>query len=88
MLALLKKTLQQVRRMHKIKSILVVSVISLLVACGSSPQQKKDLAEAKYTDEKTKTLKEYKECLKKAKGDEQKMDICERLLKAVESTAN
>ena len=74
--------------MHTIKSILVVSAISLLVACGSSPEQKKANAEAEYTKEKTKTLKQYKECLSKAKGDEQKMDTCERLLKAIDTSGN
>lgn len=68
--------------MSTFKAIMVVGTISLLVACGSSPQQKKDLAEARLTDEKTKTMKEYKDCIKKAKEDTQKLDACERLLKA------
>lgn len=41
------------------KTILVVSVISLLTACGSSPEKDKARAEAAYTEEKTKTLQEY-----------------------------
>lgn len=66
------------------KSILVVGVVSLLAACGTSPEKEKARAEAKYTEEKTKTLQEYKACVKKAEEDQQKLDACERLLKAVE----
>lgn len=68
--------------MGTIKSILVVSTLALLVACGNSPQQKKDIAEARFMEEQTKTMKEYKECINKAKQDTQKLDACERLLKA------
>ena len=70
--------------MHVLKSIALVGAVSLLVACGSSPQQKKDTADARLTEEKTKTIKEYKECIKKAKEDTDKLDACERLLKAVD----
>jgi len=70
--------------MHIRKPILIVGVVSLLAACGSSPEKEKARAEAKYTEEKTKTLQEYKTCVKKAKEDQQKQDACERLLKAVE----
>ena len=49
------------------KSILVISVFTLLTACGSSPEKDKARAEAEYTEEKTKTLQEYKDCVKKAK---------------------
>ena len=68
--------------MNTIKSIIVVGGIALLVACGSSPQQEKDIADARLTEEKTKTMKEYKECVKKAKENTAKLDTCERLLKA------
>ena len=67
--------------MKILKSIAVIGAITLLVACGSSPQQKKDMAEARLTEEKT---KEYKECIKRAKENTAKLDACERLLKAVE----
>ncbi len=66
------------------KSILVISVFTLLTACGSSPEKDKARAEAEYTEEKTKTLQEYKDCVKKAKEDQAKLDACERLLKAAE----
>jgi uncharacterized lipoprotein len=68
--------------MTTFKSIIVVSTIALLVACGSSPQQKKDIADARLTEEKTKTMKEYKDCVKRAKENTAKLDACERLLKA------
>lgn len=66
-----------------VKSIIVVSAMAVLVACGSSPEQKKDIAEARLTEEKTKTMQEYKDCIKKAKQDTAKLDACERLLKAI-----
>ena len=50
-------------------------------ACGSA-ERKKNKAEAAYTDEKTKTMQEYKSCVKKAKEDQAKLDACERLIKA------
>jgi len=46
--------------------------------------KKKNRADAKYTEEKTKTMQEYKSCVKKAKQDHDKLDACERLLKAIE----
>jgi major membrane immunogen (membrane-anchored lipoprotein) len=70
--------------MINIKSFVVIGAISLLVACGSSPQQKKDIADARLTEEKTKTIKEYKDCIQRAKQDTAKLDACERLLKAVD----
>ncbi len=69
------------------KSVTVVAAVCLLVACGSSPQQKKDTADARLTEEKTKTIQEYKQCIKKAKEDTAKLDACERLLRVVEPTA-
>jgi hypothetical protein len=66
------------------KLIFVAGLVSLLAACGSSPEKEKAKAEAKYTDEKTKTMQEYKTCVKKAEEDQAKLDACERLLKAVE----
>jgi len=71
--------------MQVLKSLLTVGMVFLLVACGSSPQQKKDTAEARYTEEKTKTMKEYKECIKRAKEDTAKLNACEYLLKALDT---
>jgi hypothetical protein len=69
----------------QIRSIVITAgIISLLTACGSSPEKEKAQAEAAYTEEKTKTLKEYKACVKKAGEDQAKLDACERLLKAAE----
>ena len=64
--------------------VITAGIIALLTACGSSPEKEKARAEAAYTEEKTKTLKEYKTCVKKAGEDQQKLDACERLLKAAE----
>ena len=63
--------------------LLTVSVIALLTACGSSPDKQKAKAEARQTEEETKTMQEYKSCVKKAKTDQAKLDACERLMKAV-----
>ncbi len=53
-----------------------------MAAC-STPQQKKDEAEAEYTSEKTHTLQEYKACVNASEGTPAKMVQCEALLKAV-----
>jgi hypothetical protein len=54
------------------------------LACGSNPEERKAKAEAELTQEKTKTMQEYKTCVKKAKDNQQKLDDCERLLKVME----
>ena len=65
------------------KFALLVLTIVTVAACGSA-ERKKNKAEAQYTEEKTKTMQEYKSCVKKAKDDQDKLDACERLLKANE----
>ena len=65
------------------KTVLILSTVILLTACGSSPDKQKAKAEARQTEEQTKTMQEYKACLKKAKTDEAKLDACERLMKAM-----
>ena len=69
--------------MNLSKTVLVISTVILLAACGSSPEKQKAKAEARKTEEETKTMQEYKACLKKAKTDEAKLDACERLIKAM-----
>jgi len=66
-----------------LKAALIVLVIITVSACGSA-ERKKNKAEARNTDEKTKTMQEYKSCIKKAKDDQAKLDLCENLLKANE----
>jgi len=56
----------------------------LLIAC-TSPQDRAAEANAQYTEEKTKTLQEYKSCSEDAGDDEKKLQTCEALLKAVEA---
>jgi thymidine phosphorylase len=63
---------------------LMFFMVVLLTACGSSPEKQKARAEAKKTEEETKTMQEYKACVKKAKTDQEKLDACERLMKAVQ----
>lgn len=63
--------------------ILLTTVVALSLLACSSPAEKRDEAQAEYTEEKTKTLQEYKECVKKSEGIKEKMAQCEALLKAV-----
>lgn len=65
-------------------SILIVVLVMFLAAC-TTPDQRAAKAEAEYTEEKTATLKEYKNCAKSAQGDDTKMKECEALLKAVQA---
>ena len=69
--------------MKLVKFALLILTIVTIAACGSA-ERKKNKAEAQYTEEKTKTMQEYKSCVKKAKDDQDKLDACERLLKANE----
>jgi len=64
--------------------LMMFSMVVLLTACGSSPEKQKAKAEARQTEEETKTMQEYKSCVKKAKTDKEKLDACERLMKAVQ----
>jgi len=66
------------------KIVMLAGLVSILFACSSNPEKEKNRADAKYTEEKTKTMQEYKSCVKKAKQDQDKLDACERLLKAIE----
>mgnify|MGYP001261051587 CR=1 FL=1 len=61
-----------------------------LAACGSSPAEKQIEAQtaqieaqADLTVEKKKTVKQYKECVMKSKGNETSLKMCEALLKVV-----
>ena len=63
------------------KAALLVLMVITVSACGSS-ERKKNKAEAEYKKEQTKTMQEYKSCIKKAKEDQAKLDACERIMKA------
>ena len=67
--------------MKILNAIVIALAIITISACGSS-ERKKNKAEAALAEEKTKTMQEYKSCVKKAKEDEAKLDACERLMKA------
>lgn len=64
-------------------TVLFGSIMILNLTGCTSAQEMKDEAHAKYTEEKTATLKEYKECVNKSEGVPAKMAQCEALLKAV-----
>ena len=69
----------------------IVAVSSIfLAACGSSPAEKQIEAQtaqieaqADLTVEKKKTVKQYKECVMKSKGNETSLKMCDALLKVV-----
>lgn len=62
-----------------------VAVVVCLLSIGcTSPKERAAEAQAEYTEEKTKTLQEYKECVRDA-DDESELKACEALLKAVEA---
>lgn len=63
--------------------ILLTSVVAMSLTACSTPSDKKDEAQAEFTEEKTKTLQEYKECVSDSDGIKEKMAQCEALLKAV-----
>ncbi len=67
----------------KFHTALFGSIMILNLTGCTSAQEKKDEAQAEYTEEKTATLKEYKECVNKSEGVAAKMAQCEALLKAV-----
>ena len=69
--------------MKVLRFALLILTIVTVAACGSA-ERKKNKAEAQHTEEKTKTMQEYKSCVKKAKDNQDKLDACERLLKANE----
>jgi|TARA_B110000116_G_C16683536_1_gene511826 hypothetical protein len=68
----------------------VVASSIFIAACGSSPAEKQIEAQtaqieaqADLTVEKKKTVKQYKECVMKSKGNETSLKMCEALLKVV-----
>ncbi len=67
----------------------ITFLLSLYLTIGlsgcTSPENKMHEAEADYLEEKTDTLKDYKECVSNSAGAEDKMAQCEALLKAVKA---
>jgi outer membrane biogenesis lipoprotein LolB len=61
------------------KLVCLVCAAAFLTACGTSPEERRDKAEAQYYEEKTNMMQEYQACIKKAKDDQQQLDACERL---------
>ena len=61
------------------KLIVLVCTVALLTACGTSPKERKQKAEAQYYEEKTRMMQEYNSCIQKAKEDQEKLDACNRL---------
>jgi hypothetical protein len=67
----------------KIYYVLLGALLVFNLEGCTSAEDKKNEAQAEYTEEKTETLREYKECVKEAEGVEAKLAQCEALLKAV-----
>ncbi|RJG38292.1 hypothetical protein [Motilimonas pumila] len=66
----------------------------LLAGCGSSPAEKQIEAqtelieqEAELTVQKQETVEEYKRCVKNSDGEEDKLRMCEALLKVLDTPA-
>ena len=64
--------------MNTQKFVFLVSTAVLLTACGTSPEERRDKAEAQYYEEKTNMMQQYQACVEEAKDDQQKLDACER----------
>ena len=62
--------------------LLAVFIVFNLAACTSA-KDRKDEAQADYTEEKTKTIQDYKKCVADASGTESELARCDALLKAV-----
>ena len=69
----------------KLNIILLSVILAASPTACTTPENKKHEAEAEYLDEKTDTLKDYKECVKTSEGAEDKMKQCDALLKAVKA---
>jgi hypothetical protein len=70
----------------KINNFLLAAFTVFVLAACTSAKDRKDEAEAEYTEEKTQTLQEYKKCVSDSDGDESKLAQCDALLKAVSAT--
>ncbi|MBW8189410.1 hypothetical protein K0504_00055 [Neiella marina] len=68
-------------------TLMAAALLSFMMVGCSSPKDEMQEAEAEFTQEKTKTLQEYKECVD-ASDDEHELKKCEALLKAVEAVEN
>ena len=67
----------------RIKLLALAAITAVAIVACASPQEKAAKAQQEYTEEKTKTLRDYKKCIKKAGGDAAKQQQCDALLKAV-----
>ena len=77
--------------MKTVKALLIVCVVVMLVACGSS-SRRADRATAdsakkqsKIAEERLKLVEDYKKCVDKAGDDKDKVEACDTYLKAAES---
>ena len=69
------------------KSIFVIAIalaLGMLIACSSS-QDKAYNAQRKVSEERLKLVDEYKKCVKKAGEDQDKIEACDKYLRAAEA---
>ncbi|HHH44921.1 MAG TPA: hypothetical protein ENK49_12355 [Gammaproteobacteria bacterium] len=64
---------------------LLAAVTTINLAACTSAEERAAEAQAEYTEEKTKTLQEYKACVDDAGSDEEDLKKCEGLLKAIDA---
>jgi hypothetical protein len=72
--------------MRTLSTFLLLALVTTALSACSNPKKRRAKAEAEYTEMKAETLEDYRKCVDKAKGDEEKLEKCEPLLKALEAT--
>lgn len=70
---------------HSRSVIITVFSTLILVAGCTSPEERAARAEAEIKEERLKTLAEYKDCVREADGNTNKLVTCDALLKAIEA---
>jgi hypothetical protein len=70
--------------MKSIYIFLLALIVGMTLAC-SSPQDKAYKAQEKVHKERLKLVDQYKNCLKEAGEDKQKIEACDQYLKAAEA---
>ena len=66
--------------------ILALALATIALSACTNQKKRRAKAEAEYTEMKAETLEDYRKCVDKAKGDEEKLERCEPLLKALVAT--
>jgi hypothetical protein len=70
--------------MKLLRVFLVVIVVAMMSACGGA-EKRAHKSQTEINKEKLKLSEEYKNCMKKAKGDPEKEAGCEQYVRAAEA---